>query len=730
MMQNFPRNTIADQLIASVSTEEIDRRNEYAALLNSQKRYNEAFVVANEIIKNSEVLGYIRGIARAHLIVSTSLSMESKYDCALEHCNKAIEYFIQANDNEGEALALYSKANCYLATDEYEEAQKHYQSSLLKATEADNKPLAGKALNGIGSTFHELGDFASALGYFQKSIGINEELGDKIVVAGYSINLGNVYAANGNYAKSYECYTRSLEIFEESGDKVSSGDCTNNIGLLYYRQGNYSEALNCFLKGIKLWKEIKDYRREAISLHNIANIYAERGEFDKTLEYFFLALSIEEKIEDKHGEADTLQAIGNTYFKQKNFPAALDFTNRSLDISKQIGNKDSEAKALTNLGSILAATGDYEAALSAIQNGLYLHKKIHNKSGEAECLRDIGKLYILKGNFENALTFLNHALQLAEELQSKSLSCQIHQQFTAAYSLAENYRLALEHSELSSSLERQLFSKENSERINQLQAIYELETARHESEIHRLKTIELAEANRQLIDLNRQKSDFLTIASHDLKNPLSNVTMLSKLLRKEADHLTAAEVADFASDIQVITERMFRLVKKFLDINALEAGKITPVFTETDITALIQELIHSFRPISKTKSITIVFDEGPEHLKAVVDETMLTEVIDNLVSNALKYSPREKKVEIRLQKKPTGFSVSVQDEGPGISETDKQRLFKSFARLSALPTAGEDSSGLGLFITKKMVELLGGSIFCESTEGHGATFVVEIETGK
>lgn len=730
MMQNFPRNTIANQLIASFSPEEIDRRNEYASLLNSQSRYKEAFVVANETIKNSEVSGYTKGIAQALLVVSTSLFTESEYNCALEHCTKAIEHFIQAEDIEGEALALYYKGNCYFALDNYEEALRNYQFALLKANEIGNKTLSGKALNGIGSTFHERGDFASALGYFQKSIELNEELEDKIVVAGYSINLGNVYAANGNYAKAYECYSRSLQIFEESGDTVSSGDCANNIGLLYYRQGNYSEALNCFLKGIKLWREIKDNRREAISLHNIANIYSETGEFDKTLEYFFLALSIEEKISDRHGEADTLQAIGNTYFKQKNHTSALDFTNRSLTISKQIGNKNSEAKALSNLGSILAATGDYETALYTIQSGLELYKKIHNKSGEAECLRDIGKFHILNGSCESAFPYLKKALQLAEELQSKSLSSQIHQQFTAAYTLAENYRLALEHSELSASIERQLFSKENSERINQLQAIYELETARHESEIHRLKTIELAEANRLLIDLNRQKSDFLTIASHDLKNPLSNVTMLSKLLRKEADHLTAAEVADFASDIQVITERMFRLVKKFLDINALEAGKITPVFTETDITALIQELIHSFRPISKTKSIQIIFNEGQEHIKTVVDETMLTEVIDNLVSNALKYSPREKKVEIRLEKKPTGFLVAVQDEGPGISETDKQRLFKSFARLSALPTAGEDSSGLGLFITKKMVELLGGTIYCESTEGNGATFVVEIETEK
>jgi signal transduction histidine kinase len=723
-------NSSSKEILTFISSEEIDSRNEHAALLNSQSKPYQALSIAEENIINAEAIGYTRGMARGLLVQCASLAMLSEYYTAIESCSRALELFNMIHDSSGEALSHYYFGNCYFSLGDFNEAQKQYQDALSKSIEIADRPLEDRCLNGIGNIYHKRGEFSTAYKYFQKSIAIKEELNDHAGIAGCGINLGNVHAEVGNYTKAFEHYTRSLQLLEKLGDVVAVADCSNNIGLLYYRQGNYSEAMNCFTKGIKLWRELHDRRREAVSLHNIANIYAETGELDKTLEYYKLALSIEEEIGDKHGEADTLEAIGSIYFEQKNYTEALEYTTRSLEISRQIGNKHCEAISITNLGNILATTGKYSEAFSAMQQGLELYREMHDKSGEADCLQGLAKYHILKTEYDTAIVLLNTALQIAEGIESKSLSHQIHIQFASAYSLAENYQKAFEHCKTASLLEREIFSKENSEKINLLQAIYEVETARHQSEIHRLKTIELAEANRLLQELNQQKSDFLTIASHDLKNPLSNVMMLSKLLRKEAEHLTAEEIIDFASDIQIITERMFKLVKKFLDVNALESGKITPIFAEKNISMLIKEIIHGFRPIAKNKTIQIIFDSKDENIIALTDEMMLTEIIDNLLSNALKYSPTGKTVIVRLRSIANGFSVAIQDQGQGISELDKKRLFKSFARLSALPTDGEDSSGLGLFITKKMVELLGGTIYCESTEGKGATFVAEIHTKK
>jgi signal transduction histidine kinase len=101
------------------------------------------------------------------------------------------------------------------------------------------------------------------------------------------------------------------------------------------------------------------------------------------------------------------------------------------------------------------------------------------------------------------------------------------------------------------------------------------------------------------------------------------------------------------------------------------------------------------------------------------------QVLDNLISNAVKYSPLGKNIMIRLLQNETYIRCEIQDEGPGLSEADKKKLFGKFNRLTARPTAGEHSTGLGLFIVKKLLEAMGGRVWCESELGHGATFIVE-----
>jgi len=112
----------------------------------------------------------------------------------------------------------------------------------------------------------------------------------------------------------------------------------------------------------------------------------------------------------------------------------------------------------------------------------------------------------------------------------------------------------------------------------------------------------------------------------------------------------------------------------------------------------------------------------------LADATVLTQVIENLVSNAVKYSPPGRNICVRLLKSPERARCQVRDEGPGLSAEDQKKLFGKFARLSAKPTGGEHSTGLGLSIVKKMVEAMNGKVWCESELGKGATFIVEFST--
>ena len=131
------------------------------------------------------------------------------------------------------------------------------------------------------------------------------------------------------------------------------------------------------------------------------------------------------------------------------------------------------------------------------------------------------------------------------------------------------------------------------------------------------------------------------------------------------------------------------------------------------------------RTHATAKQQTIHFESETTPIVVQVDSGVMVQVLENLVSNAVKYSPPGKEIFVRLKQHPQGARVEVQDQGPGLSAEDQKKLFGKFARLSAKPTGGEHSTGLGLSIVKKMVEAMSGRVWCESQLGQGATFIVE-----
>jgi signal transduction histidine kinase len=149
-----------------------------------------------------------------------------------------------------------------------------------------------------------------------------------------------------------------------------------------------------------------------------------------------------------------------------------------------------------------------------------------------------------------------------------------------------------------------------------------------------------------------------------------------------------------------------------------------------EITSVVADVVNDYRNRAEEKGIRLHFDVPFQSMQAFGDALAMTQVLDNIISNAVKYSPSGRNVWIRLLERQTAMRVEVQDEGPGLSEEDKKRLFGKFVRLSAQPTGNEHSTGLGLSIVKRMVEAMNGEVWCESELGVGATFIVEIPAAR
>ncbi len=233
---------------------------------------------------------------------------------------------------------------------------------------------------------------------------------------------------------------------------------------------------------------------------------------------------------------------------------------------------------------------------------------------------------------------------------------------------------------------------------------------------------ELARKNAELARLNDLKNQFLGMAAHDLRNPLSIVLSYSEFLLESASAL-GTEQQHLLSQIHHLSRFMVRLVNDLLDVTAIESGQLLLDLWSADLTVLVRDNVGRNRLLASRKGIEIdleVVDLPP----TLLDATKIEQVLDNLISNALKFSPPGSRVRVELARQDNQARLSVQDQGPGISPQDQERLFKPFQRTRDQSTGGEKSTGLGLVIVKQIVEGHGGRIELSSQVGQGSMFTV------
>lgn len=239
---------------------------------------------------------------------------------------------------------------------------------------------------------------------------------------------------------------------------------------------------------------------------------------------------------------------------------------------------------------------------------------------------------------------------------------------------------------------------------------------------------ELETLNRKLEDANQTKDHFLSVASHELKTPVTTIRgqaqLMLRRISKQKKATTEVEGVEIALErINDQTGRLTMLIDELLDVSSMRAGKVQLHLRMTDIRHLCREAVDDNRLSSGR---TILLDVPPEPVKMEVDCDRLSQVLVNLLSNAVKYSPEDKPVHVRVKEQNKHVIIEVQDQGSGIAEAQRERIFESFYRTPDAQSSSARGLGLGLAISKDIVELHGGRIWCESEVGKGSTFCVEL----
>lgn len=611
-------------------------------------------------------------------------------------------------------------------SEKYTDARKALELSqtvLSKSKELGYKKGQAYALRNMAACQWLLADYDAGIDNAQTSFRLFEDLRDSFGLAHAFNVLGNINEKKGKHAEALDFYNKSLKIREEIDDKEGAATSLNNIGNVYFGFGRMADAVECYLKSLRFQEEINNLAGVSRSLNNIGNIYARLGEYQKAFETLNRSLELKRQIGDKINEGKVLLNLGDANVARENFKEALEFYVQSLESARISGDKITETTALGSIGQIYQRLGDYGRAFEYHESCLETSKEIGAKHNEAEALINLGDLYIKNNEFDYGLKCLDKALILTDELRASELTQRIHRVLSDAYEAKGDLELALRHYRLFHKTFLRVFGEETEQKVKSLSVQFEIEKAQKEAEIHRLRNVELAQANEALRLANEFKTEILHIAAHDLKNPLQSIVGFAELITQEVAEDSL--ITSWAKDIFESSRRMIGLINAMLYEASLESEQLELNKKQVAVEVIAQKAAkqNQVQAELKNQTITIETDVG---CFALVDKERLGEAFDNLLSNAIKYSEYGKNIHVTVKQVGKVIQFAVKDEGPGLTEGDKKKLFQKFQRLSAQPTGGESSSRLGLAITKLLVELQGGSIRAESEHGNGSTFYIEL----
>ncbi len=236
---------------------------------------------------------------------------------------------------------------------------------------------------------------------------------------------------------------------------------------------------------------------------------------------------------------------------------------------------------------------------------------------------------------------------------------------------------------------------------------------------------ELARSVAELQRLNAYKDELLGMAAHDLRNPLSaNAAFIAFLLEDSAgfsanDHM-------LLDRLRSNSEYMLRLVDSALDFAAIQSGHVRLQLEDSNVDELTASVVETMRIIADAKRVGILYAAGATLPRMALDQVKISQSIQNLIANAVQYSPDDATVEVRVSASGSGVAIEVEDHGPGIPPEELPGLFKAYTRLSTVNLTKQRSAGLGLAITRRMVEAHGGTIDVRSEVGKGSLFVLRL----
>lgn len=564
-----------------------------------------------------------------------------------------------------------------------------------------------------------------------------------------TVQLGMIHGRMGDQTLSLKYHFEHVEIAEKAKNFKALGFGYNNIGVSYLEANDLESALKYFNRSKDIFIKNGHNKSSIYPIHNIGTLHLKNEELDEAMEAFQQNLATLKEAPSERVEAVTLNNIGRVHFLRKQYPEALESYEKALEIKLNMGNIGGAQSTLQNIAKVLAATGKTEEAEKMLLESVRVSDSLGFGNYLADAWEELAEFYRGQQQYELAFEALEMKYETEDSLEKK----ENHEQL-------ENLRNSIEFKDKefqisALEIENKLQTAKNDRqrliiffgaiglgiivvflflllRMNRvikrshtdLEKKNQLIQNQQDEILHQNET--LSRQNKDLENLNREKDGLIGIVAHDLKSPLNNSLAMVSMIEKQGELSPTQQKC--LEMIRKVCNQGQSLIQDLLELNVIENSTQAPKIAQTDIKDLLAHQIEIFRPAAEVKQIQLTIDMPEPNLAIQTSQDYLNRVLQNLISNAIKFSPIGKDILLSAHREDTRICIKVKDHGPGFSEEDKQKMFRNFQKLTARPTGGESSTGLGLAIVKSLVSRLKGEIRLESTLGEGATFEIWLPT--
>ncbi len=601
-------------------------------------------------------------------------------------------------------------------------------------------------------------EYQRAIDYLNDAMHLADSIGFISGLAMAKACYGEIQNHLGAYDLSMASSLEALKLYQSISDDLGMGRSLMSIGLVQSQLEQHDKALSSLRKAAAHYDKKKNLKGRVGALHNMSVVYSNLGDTVKAQKQLLQNLQILQGTTLWGHFAATYNNLANLMNPITEGDSAIKLYETALRYKYMaaVPSKSSIGNTLMNIANVHLAREEFEAAEIQLKKADPLVMEAQEKIRIQQLHQLWGRLYFKMGRFKlSAIHFEKEALmqdsiyrpQMAEQAAQLEAAYQNKRQ-QLEIELLNKEKLLVEEAKISDLKEKSrwmwlaigisvgffltvallvvvvLRGRERN-RMMTLLTLKNDEIKRQQEEIV-LQNEVLSLQNKQLEEVNIEKDGLIGIVAHDLRAPLNRSAALAELISTMGQ--LSPEQEKFVQMIKKVSDEGGRLIQDLLELNAYESSQLSVEWSEVALDEVIEHSLHGFSNAAAEKSIAITL--AVHKVVARADEKLLGRILDNLISNAIKFTPKGKSIHISLEKKNETAWILIRDEGPGISAEDQKKMFRKFQRLGARPTGGESSTGLGLSIVKALAQRIQAELVFESVVGQGTSFKIGIRSPK